>query len=83
MADAAVRQQAFAGRRIFLIENEISEGIKNYFAVKTLRLLNQMRMMADDDIGAVVYEPFGCLALFCLGPVQEFTSPVNIDDHEV
>ena len=66
-----------------MIENEISEGIKDYFAVKTLRLLNEMRMMAHDDIGAVVNEPFGCLALFSVGPVEEFTSPVNIDDHEV
>jgi hypothetical protein len=60
----------------------IAEREEHRFAGHAFRGLNDVGMMANDQVGAVFDQPSRGVALAGVGPVEQFAAPVDVDDHQ-
>ncbi len=66
----AVCDHAVLGFQVFLVEDVVAEGEEYRLAVNALGSLNNVGMMPDNKVGAVIDQPFGPLMLCFRGPID-------------
>jgi hypothetical protein len=65
----AGRDEPLFSERVLLVEDEVSQRIKNGLPVDTLWFLNHVWVMAYDQIGTIRDQPFCLAPLLFFGPV--------------
>jgi hypothetical protein len=81
--DATIGDEAVAGLGIFLVEEVVAEGEEDRSALDTRGGLDNVGMMADDQVRAMLDEPARLLLLRIGGPVLQFVAPVDGDNDQV
>lgn len=81
--DAAIGDEAFLCGGILLVEYVIAERVEDRPSRHAFRLLYDVRVMADDEVCAVIDELGRCAALSGVRPVEKLAAPMDEDDDQV
>ncbi len=66
-----------------MVEQMISKRKKDWVTIHALRGLHDMRMVADNQVSAVLNQPTRLHPLGCVWQFLILTAPMDRDDHKV
>jgi len=81
--EPAIGNQPLFCRGISLVEYVISEREKDGMPLDALRWLNNVRMVANDQIRSLLNQPMGLCALRCIHEFLILVAPVNRNHNQV
>ncbi len=68
--DGAINDETFLCTWIFLVKNMVSQGKEDGFALNDFRFLDDVRVVPDDHICSLVYQPAGSFPLIFVWPFK-------------